>query len=276
MWYTVIIPRERMIPMKKRNRWWLLPLICVLMALAVTGLSALAEHYRREQFFIQNLTPAQQRVKSYADRMGISYWDYPASLIELLERNPETEAFVLNYPFRREDTSPLPDRSWGVPLFLQWDTRWGYSRYGSDFLAITGCGPTCLAMVGYYLTGDEAFTPDKVAAFSLDRGYYTPGSGSEWTLISRGGVELGLEVTELPLVEKRIREPLAAGHPIICAMGPGDFTASGHYIVLVGLEDGLIRVNDPNSLLRSQTLWSYDRLRDQIRNLWLIEKRNDP
>jgi hypothetical protein len=262
--------------MKKRNRWWLLPLICVLMALAVTGLSALAEHYRREQFFIQNLTPAQQRVKSHADQMGISYWDYPASLIELLERNPETEAFVLNYPFRREDTSPLPDRSRGVPLFLQWDTRWGYSRYGSDFLAITGCGPTCLAMVGYYLTGDEAFTPDKVAAFSLDRGYYTPGSGSEWTLISRGGVELGLEVTEIPLVEKRIREPLAAGQPIICAMGPGDFTASGHYIVLVGLEDGLIRVNDPNSPLRSQTLWSYDRLRDQIRNLWLIEKRNDP
>jgi hypothetical protein len=32
-----------MIPMKKRNRWWLLPLICLLMAFAVTALSALAE-----------------------------------------------------------------------------------------------------------------------------------------------------------------------------------------------------------------------------------------
>lgn len=264
--------------MKHRNRWWLLPLVCILMAIAVTALSALLEHYRREQFFTQNLTPAQQRVKSYADEMNISYWDYPESLIQLLERNPETEEFVLRYPFRDEaaPAQPLPEPGGEVPLFLQWDARWGYSRYGSDFLAVTGCGPTCLAMVGYYLTGDTAFTPDQVAAFSLSRGYYTPGSGSEWTLISRGGVELGLEVTEIPLVEKRITQPLSAGNPIICAMGPGDFTATGHYIVLVGLEDGLIRVNDPNSRIRSQTLWSYEQLHDQIRNLWVIDKRNDP
>jgi hypothetical protein len=52
----------------------------------------------------------------------------------------------------------------GVPLFLQWDKRWGYERYGSDYLAITGCGPTCLAMAGYYLTGDASFDPALVAA----------------------------------------------------------------------------------------------------------------
>ena len=55
-------------------------------------------------------------------------------------------------------------------------------------------------------------------------------------------------------------------------MGPGDFTSSGHYIVLTGVEDGSFRVNDPNSRLRSQRLWSYEELEGQIRNIWAISK----
>lgn len=51
-------------------------------------------------------------------------------------------------------------------------------------------------------------------------------------------------------------------------MRPGDFTSTGHFIVLVGIEDGKIRVNDPNSRARSQVLWEYDRLESQINNLW--------
>ena len=46
--------------------------------------------------------------------------------------------------------------------------------------------------------------------------------------------------------------PHEAGNPIICAMGKGDFTSSGHYIVLVGTENGLVRVNDPNSYANSE------------------------
>ena len=83
-------------------------------------------------------------------------------------------------------------------------------------------------------------------------------------------MELGLDVTEIPLVKKRITDNLEVGNPIICAMGEGNFTTSGHYIVLVGLEDGLIRVNDPNSYANSEKLWSYEELEGQIRNLWVI------
>ena len=141
-----------------------------------------------------------------------------------------------------------------------------------DMIAITGCGPTCLAMVGYYLTGDaDTYDPAKVAAFSEKNGYYATGYGSSWTLISEGGVKLGLDVTEIPLVEKRIKDNLEVGNPIICAMGKGDFTSSGHYIVLVDLENGLIRVNDPNSYATSEKLWSYEQMESQFRNLWVIE-----
>ena len=209
----------------------------------------------------------------YAKKHGYSYGDYPESLIDLLARNPETEAFVLEYPSRREekyDLREIADRE-TVPLFLQWDRRWGYRRYGSDVMGITGCGPTCLAMVGYYLTGDgDTFDPAAVAEFAELNGYYASGYGSSWTLISEGGVKLGLDVTEIPLVKKRMTDNLEVGNPIICAMGAGDFTSTGHYIVITGLKDGMFVVNDPNSVENSEMLWSYERIEGQIRNLWVI------
>lgn len=230
--------------------------------------------YREVTFGWAERTETERKVKAYADEHGLSYGDYPASLISLLERNPETEAFVLEYPLWEGGDYDLSEyeNCESVPLFLQWDQRWGYEKYGSDMIAITGCGPTCLAMVGYYLTRDDWYTPENVAAFAWKNGYYAAGYGSSWTLISEGAGKLGLDVTEIPLVKKRITDNLEVGNPIILALGPGDFTTSGHYIVLTGLEDGLFRVNDPNSVENSETLWSYEQLESQIRNLWVIRK----
>jgi len=236
------------------------------------GAVRLLPYWEEMTFYWQDRTETELAVKAYAEEHDVLYATYPDSLVELLERNPETEEFVLNYPFREElpiDMSEY-DLTQGVPLLMQWDPRWGYLKYGSDMVAITGCGPVCLSMAGYYVTGDEAFSPDKMVEFAAKNGYYSPGNGSSWTLISEGGVKLGLDVTEIPLVKKRITDNLEAGNPIICAMGEGDFTTSGHYIVLVGLDDGLIRVNDPNSYANSEKLWSYEELEGQIRNLWVI------
>jgi hypothetical protein len=41
---------------------------------------------------------------------------------------------------------------------------------------------------------------------------------------------------------------------------------------MVGYENGMIRVNDPNSIANSQKLWSYEQIEGQIRNLWVITK----
>ena len=252
-------------------------LILVLILLAV-GLGVLLFGdqiegiYRNLTFNWQNATEAEKTVKTFADEKDIPYSSYPESLIELLDRNPEAKDFVLNYPFHEKESYDLSTTDRGsVPLFLQWDSRWGYETYGSDMIAITGCGPTCLAMAGYYLTGDaETYDPAVIAAFAEKNGYYAAGYGSSWTLISEGAVKLGLDVTEIPLVEKRMKDNLEVGNPIICAMGSGDFTSSGHYIVLVGLKDGKFIVNDPNSTENSQKLWSYEQIQGQIRNLWVI------
>lgn len=254
------------------KRKWVILALVILLALGFLLRKPLYRLYVDVTFSWTEHTPTELEVKTYADEHGVSFADYPKSLIALLERNPETRDFVLDYPFREAlETDMLSFSRDTVPLMLQWDKRWGYQKYGSGMLAITGCGPTCLAMAGYYLTGEESMNPGEVAKFAQKNGYYAPGYGSSWTLISEGGPKLGLTVTELPLVKKKIVSSLEAGNPVILALGPGDFTSSGHYIVLSRAEDGAFRVCDPNSVANSQRLWTYEELEGQIKNIWAIE-----
>lgn len=219
------------------------------------------------------ITEDDDSLEKFAAENGLSMSEWPDNLVELYNNNPDAREFVRNYPRDKDkhfdtDLSGV-EQAREVPLLFQWDQRWGYTKYGDDLLALTGCGPTCLSMVCIYLLKDAAYTPRYVADFSDSRGYFVPGAGTSWTLISQGGVDLGLNVTELPLVEQRIMDNLEEGNPIICAMAPGIFTKVGHYIVLVGCEDGKIRVNDPNSIIRSRQLWDFDEIQDQISNLWV-------
>lgn len=258
----------------KVKRKWVAAILLVLLVCTAFG-EPLGKAAEEVTFYWFDHTETELQVKAFAEENHVFYADYPDSLIALLERNPETAQFVLEYPLYQQENYDLGDTDrTAVPLFMQWDQRWGYENYGSDMIAITGCGPTCLAMVGYYLTGEERFDPKQVAAFAEENGYYAKGYGSSWTLISEGGVKLGLDVTELPLVQKKMVDNLEAGNPIILAMGPGDFTSSGHYIVLTGVKDGMFTVNDPNSRANSEKLWSYEQLEGQIRNIWAIGAGN--
>lgn len=199
--------------------------------------------------------------------------EYPESLIELLERNPETKQFVLDYP-KKKDFSGKIDVSeeitkGEIPYFMQWDERWGYRKYGNDFMALNGCGPTCLSMVRCGLGGDKKWNPYKVAKMSEEEGYYVAGEGTSWTLMSSGAEGIGLTVHQVTFSEEGIRSVLEMGQPIICVVGPGDFTTTGHYLVLVKInENGEIQLKDPNSRKNSEKTWSVKTLMSQIRNLW--------
>ena len=254
----------------KKPTLFLFCLLAVLL-LGLLGAKPIYNAYRDLTFYREERSEEAREVKAFAEAQGLSIGEWPWEIIGLYENNPETRDFVLNYPFREAAEVDITNTSANtVPLFLQWDPMWGYEDYGSSCIAVTGCGPTCLAMAGYYVTGDTDFNPLSMAEFSMKNGYYAPGYGSSWTLISEGGVKLGLDVTEIPLVKKRITDNLKVNNPIILAMGPGDFTSEGHYILLVGMEDGLFRVHDPNSPANSQRLWSYEELEGQIRNIWVI------
>lgn len=200
---------------------------------------------------------------------------YPKELLELLVSNSETIDFVLDYPKDKKSYEISEDISLedcnstnNIPLFLQWDKRWGYCNYGDDMIALTGCGPTCLAMVAVGLTGDTTMNPGIIARHSEESGYLDTENGTSWELMTMGAVKLGLSSREIPLDESVIRNEVMEGRPVIASMRPGDFTTEGHFIVLCGYEDGDFIVNDPNSKSNSEKRWSYQTLQYQIKNLW--------
>lgn len=200
--------------------------------------------------------------------------DYPAILVETAEKCPQTIDYVYAYPEKHNkcfDIDLSAEAHGGsVPLFIQWDERWGYEPYGSGFIGTSGCGPTCLSMAAVYLSKNAAFSPLYVAHMAEQYGYCVPGNGSSWTLIGAGSARLGLTARELPLWEQSMKNALDDGAVLILALGPGDFTSSGHFIVVTGYTDGGFSVNDPNSRENSSRLWSYGRLASQISNLWSL------
>ncbi|MBR6802015.1 MAG: C39 family peptidase [Eubacteriaceae bacterium] len=207
--------------------------------------------------------PADDRVK------------IPAELMELYARNPETEEFVFGFGKALPDNTGLSDEEISVscvPHFLQWDRRWGYEKYSEEYFALSGCGPTALSMVMVYLTGDGKYDPGYIGKFATENDFSTYGDGSKWTLMSDGAKMLGINSEEVMLNERYIEENLKNGNPIIAIMAKGDFTTTGHFIVFTDYIDGKIKVNDPNSISRSEKLWEYDRIADQIRNLWVFTK----
>ena len=154
-------------------------------------------------------------------------------------------------------------------MFIQWDQRWGYVPYGKrSNIGISGCGPACMSMVIFSLTRDESATPDALAAFSVENGYYMEGEGTAWLFMKDAATAYGLKARELGLDETVIRQCLDNGNPVICAMRPGDFTTSGHFIVIYGYDEKGFLINDPNSRERSSRHWSFEDIRWQIKNLW--------
>lgn len=199
------------------------------------------------------------------------YEQYPENLISALVNNPEMLDFAKGYLGHKDNvTGGLThgEKQQKYPLFLQWDKRWGYASYGESCIGLSGCGPTCLSMVAYALTQDSSFTPDQVATYAEQNGFYVEGTGTDWSLMTEGANAYGLSSTELSFGEQVMQQQLDQGNLIICAMGAGDFTTAGHFIVLYGYDENGFLVNDPNSLARSEKQWTFEELDGQVRNLW--------
>lgn len=155
-----------------------------------------------------------------------------------------------------------------MPLLLQWDKRWGNIKYGEQSIADSGCGPTALSMIMISLEKEKALTPCEIARFSEKNGYLVEGRGTSWSLMTDGASQLGLQAQELPLNELKMKTELDAAHPIICIMGPGDFTTEGHFIVIYDYTQEGFCIKDSNSIERSREKWTFEQLEPQIRNLW--------
>ena len=137
-----------------------------------------------------------KRIKSEAVKQG-----YPESVIELLDKNVETIDFVEHYGEKKDIPSAETigeDLVAGkIPNLYQYDERWGYAPYGTSIIAVSGCGPTCMAMVASGLTGDASITPAKVAAYGTENYYVDENNDTYWAFMKEAGANWNLSYAHL-------------------------------------------------------------------------------
>lgn len=200
---------------------------------------------------------------------------YPDELLRSGAGNPEMTDFLYGYLTREAAATggfTEEEQPEDYPLFLQWDIRWGYMPYGSANVGATGCGPTCLSMAVFYLTGNRECTPDVIAQYSLDNGYYVPNVGTAWALLTEYPQKYGLSSMQVRLSESNLKAELDKGNILICSVREGDFTSAGHFIVIYGYDENGFKINDPKCVYRSRMTWTYDQIKDDIKATWSIGK----
>lgn len=207
---------------------------------------------------------------------------YPDTLIDLVARNHETVDFVYSYKDREKynnrklsaDINSSYYVDGDVPLFLQWDRRWGYRIYGKEMIGLSGCGPTSLAMVIRHFDSDSTVNPYDVAKYSQDNGYVSAENFTSWKLFETGLSKYGLESQDVIPVEAKMKKALDDNKILIVSVKPGTFTERGHIIVIKGYnKNGDFLINDPNSIVNTNKTWSFDELKSEIRKIWGVSSK---
>ena len=261
-----------------KGAWFVVQTVAAGITQKTESIVSAVEETAEASSHVQEELPLPVTKLSQSEKLACSREDdsYPEKLKEMAQKNSETIDFVYNYPQLKDEVWNIDlteeSQSDQVPLLMQWDERWGYITYNGGMMGYGGCGPTTLSMVVLYLTRDASATPAAVAAYAESAGYCVPGSGSTWSLIKEGCEHYGLHASEVAMVENRIRDKLDEGCPVVVNVGPGDFTDSGHYMVIVGYDDQGFIINDPNSRTNSEKRWTFDQLNGQVRNLWAMSK----
>lgn len=152
-----------------------------------------------------------------------------------------------------------------VVYYNQSDALWADEPYGSDNIGRYGCGPTAMAMAIQSLTGVE-ITPVQMAEEAVDAGYWARKQGSYLSIVSGLAADHGLVAGALE--EKNpdaMFDALLSGKLLVALMGPGHFTAGGHFILIRGVTlQGTVLVADPNSTERSLQEWDPQLILDEL------------
>lgn len=169
--------------------------------------------------------------------------------------------------------------------YLQTDPRWGsldYSAPGEKTtIRASGCGPTAMAMV-LATWSDKLVTPATECAWALAHGFKAPHSGTYYGYFVLAGARYGLRVRQINAVNiygnsksahhETAQRAIESGHLVIACMGKGNWTSSGHYVLVWDIQGDTIYINDPASTLARRTRGSYALFKTQVKYYWIIEK----
>lgn len=163
-------------------------------------------------------------------------------------------------------TLSIPSSIGTLTYYNQYDARWADFLYGNrDPLGRYGCGPTVLAMLVTSFT-EQTVLPSDMAAWAAANNYWSPGAGTAHSFIPEGAAAFGFSVQPfLDYTDSGIRAALESGYILVALMGPGQFTSSGHFIIVTDYWSGnQVSVADPANLDNTLKPWDIQLILNEV------------
>ncbi len=168
--------------------------------------------------------------------------------------------------------------------YLQTDPKWknyNYSAKGEQkTIGSSGCGVTAAAMVIAALK-NKSVTPITTAEWSMAHGFKALNQGTHYTYFVPQLSEYKIACKRLNTVNlygqssstahTEALNALKKGDWVIACMGRGNWTSSGHFILLYKYDNGYVHINDPASTKAARIKNTWDLFAKQVKYLWTID-----
>lgn len=172
-------------------------------------------------------------------------------------------------------------------VYYQTDKRWASQPYAVKgevtTVGASGCGPTAMAMV-LATWADKRVTPATECAWALKNGFKALRHGTYYAYFAPAARRYGLSCTQLNgasiagqvnhALHATVLAAVKAGDLVICCMGPGNWTRSGHFILLwdVDVQRDIAYVNDPASSLPRRIRGSWQLLKREVKFYFRVKR----
>lgn len=170
-------------------------------------------------------------------------------------------------------------------LYYQTDPKWKTIPYAvkgeSSTIGGSGCGPTSMAMV-LATWADPSVNPKTECMWALSHGYKAKGQGTYYGYFVPAAKRYNLTCYQLNSASiygnpgsthhTTAKNAVDNGDFVIACMGRGNWTRSGHYILLWGVDGDIVYINDPASTNISRTRGSLSLFRQQVKYYWVIKR----
>lgn len=167
--------------------------------------------------------------------------------------------------------------------YMQTDSRWKNANYSakgeSKTIGSSGCGVACSAMVIATLK-DKNVTPVETANWSMAHGYKALNQGTYYSYFVPQFDVYEIKCKKLnnsnlygkssSTYHTEALNALKNGDWVLACMGKGNWTSSGHFILVYGYENGYVYINDPASKASGRVKNTWSLFASQVKYLWTI------
>ena len=194
-------------------------------------------------------------------------------LLDLALAEPSARNFIAAYPTSDKSSRPYDGsvKRGEVPCLYNWDEHWGAVTYGNGPLAVTGSGPTTLAMAYMGLTGKTDFSPTEIAQQASKGNYADGDSGTKGEMFPKLTSSMGLTANEYDPNSGSMTYSLGDNTVMAAELKEGTLTDTAHWVLVVNMnEDGSVTVFDPTSSYVSSRPWDFATITNASNKIYAI------